>query len=50
MKYWTDGKHANHGFALYASPKYIDYLTVFSRETKALKNRPALFVVYVPGG
>jgi len=48
VNYWTDGKHANHGFTLYSANKYIDYLWVHSRKSKDVKNRPTLFVVYVP--
>lgn len=49
VKYWTDGKHENHGFALYSAPKSIDHLWVHTREAKEIKNRPTLFVMYRPG-
>ena len=48
VNYWTDGKHANHGFTLYAANNYIDYLWVHTRECREIKNRPTLFVIYVP--
>ncbi|MCY3021338.1 MAG: DNRLRE domain-containing protein, partial [Planctomycetota bacterium] len=48
VKYWTDGKHANQGFILHGSPKYVDYLNIFARECKEPKNRPGLAVVYEP--
>jgi hypothetical protein len=48
VKYWTDGTHANQGFILHGSPKYVDYLNIFARECKELKNRPGLAVIYEP--
>jgi hypothetical protein len=48
VSYWTDGKHANHGFVLYSAPKYIDHLWVHTRKAKEVSNRPTLFVIYVP--
>ena len=50
VNYWTDGKRVNHGFTMYAAPKYIDHLWVHTRKTKEVKNRPTLFVIYVPKG
>jgi outer membrane protein assembly factor BamB len=46
VNYWIDGKHPNHGFALYAAPRYIDYLWVHTRKAKEVRNRPTLFVIY----
>jgi hypothetical protein len=48
VAYWTDGQHKNFGFTLYAASQYLDYLWVYTRETKEVKNRPTLFVIYVP--
>jgi hypothetical protein len=48
VDYWTTGKHANHGFTLYAANKYIDHLWVHTRKAKEIKHRPTLFVIYVP--
>jgi len=49
VRYWTDGKHVNNGFILYGSPKYVDYLHIYTRECHEPKNRPGLAVVYEPG-
>jgi hypothetical protein len=47
VRYWTDGKHANHGFMLHGDSH--DWLgNAWSREAKDIRNRPALHVVYVP--
>ena len=46
VRYWTDGKHPNHGFMLHGDSH--DYLIAHSREAKELKDRPALLVVYEP--
>jgi hypothetical protein len=46
VRYWTDGKHSNHGFMLHGDSH--DYLSGHSREAKALKDRPAVLVVYEP--
>lgn len=46
VKFWADGKHANHGFMLHGDGK--DYLTAWTREAPEVKNRPALLVVYEP--
>ncbi|MFB3892978.1 MAG: DNRLRE domain-containing protein [Phycisphaerae bacterium] len=48
VKYWTDGKHANNGFILYGSPKYVDYLHIFTREAKEIRDRPCVAVIYEP--
>ena len=48
VRYWTDGKHANNGFILYGSPKYVDYLNICTRESGQANNRPAVAVVYEP--
>ncbi|WP_020471025.1 DNRLRE domain-containing protein [Zavarzinella formosa] len=46
VKYWTDGKHANHGFMLHGDSG--DYMTAHTREAAEIKNRPAVLVIYVP--
>ena len=47
VRYWTDGKHENHGFMLHGdSFHYIGRACL--RETKEIKNRPALLVAYEP--
>ncbi len=47
VRYWTDGKHKNHGFMLHGDSR--DWLgRAWSREAKEIRNRPALYLVYVP--
>ena len=46
MKFWTDGKQANHGFMLHGDSH--GYMTAWAREAPEIKNRPAVLVVYVP--
>lgn len=47
VKFWTDGKHANHGFMLHCD--FHDWIgSAYYREAKELRNRPAVFVVYEP--
>ncbi len=46
VRFWTDGKHPNHGFMLHGDSH--DYMTAHSREAKEVKNRPAVLVVYEP--
>jgi len=48
VKYWTVGRHENHGFIIYGSPKYIDYFHTATRESPTISNRPALLVIYEP--
>ena len=49
VRYWADGKHANHGFALYSiTPDYMDYMICWSSKAKELSSRPALMVIYEP--
>jgi hypothetical protein len=48
VRFWTDGKHANHGFMLHGDAG--DWLArAHSREAKAIKDRPALWVIYDSG-
>jgi hypothetical protein len=44
VRYWTNGKHANHGFMLHGDSH--DYITGWSREAPEMRNRPAVLVVY----
>lgn len=44
VRFWTDGKHANHGFMLHGDS--LDYMLGWTREAKEIKNRPAVFVIY----
>lgn len=46
VRYWTSGKHPNHGFMLHGDSH--DYMIGFSREAKNVRDRPAVLVVYVP--
>jgi hypothetical protein len=46
VRFWTDGKAANHGFMLHGDAG--DYMTAHTREAAAVKDRPAVLVVYVP--
>jgi hypothetical protein len=46
VKFWTDGKHDNHGFMLHGDAG--DYMTAHAREAADIKNRPAVLVIYVP--
>jgi hypothetical protein len=46
VKFWTDGKHANHGFMLHGDSK--DWFRAYFREAEKVADRPALLVVYEP--
>ena len=46
VRYWTTGKHPNHGFMLHGDSK--DYMTAHAREATEIRNRPAVLVVYEP--
>jgi hypothetical protein len=47
IRFWTDGKHANHGFMLHGDGG--DWLPrAHSREATAVKDRPAIWVIYEP--
>ena len=48
IRFWTDGKHANHGFMLHGNAG--DWFPrAHSREATAVKDRPAVWVIYEPG-
>jgi hypothetical protein len=47
VRFWTDGRHANHGFMLHGDAG--DWLgRAYTREAREVKDRPAVVVVYVP--
>ena len=46
VRWWTGGKHANHGFMLHGDS--YDYMTAHSREAKEIEDRPAVLVIYEP--
>jgi hypothetical protein len=47
VKFWTDGRHANHGFMLHGDSFHYMGKT-HCRESKEIRNRPALLVIYEP--
>lgn len=48
VRFWTDGKHDNHGFMLHGDAG--DWLPrAHSREAKEIKDRPAVWVIYKTG-
>ncbi|HEX7897694.1 MAG TPA: DNRLRE domain-containing protein [Planctomycetota bacterium] len=46
VRWWTDGRRANHGFMLHGDGR--DYMMAHCRESADVRSRPALLVVYVP--
>ena len=44
LKFWLDGKHANHGFFLHGDSN--DYMRMYTPQAKNLKQRPAVLVIY----
>ena len=46
IKFWQDGKHANHGFFLHGDSN--DYMRMYTPKAKNLKQRPAVMVIYEP--
>jgi hypothetical protein len=46
VRFWTDGKHENHGFMLHGDAG--DYMNAHTREAAEVKDRPAVLVIYVP--
>jgi hypothetical protein len=46
VKFWLDGKHANHGFFLHGDSN--DYMRMVTPRAKNLKQRPAVMVIYEP--
>jgi hypothetical protein len=46
VRFWADGKHANHGFMLHGDSH--DYMIAHAREAREVKDRPAVLVIYEP--
>ena len=46
VKFWLDGRHANHGFFLYGDSN--DYMRMYTPRAKDIKLRPAIMVIYEP--
>ena len=46
LRFWTDGKHENHGFFFYGDSGY--YMRIFTPLHTDVKLRPAILVVYDP--
>jgi hypothetical protein len=46
VRFWTNGKHANHGCMLHGDSQ--DYMIAYAREASEIKNRPAVLVIYEP--
>jgi hypothetical protein len=47
IRFWTNGKYANHGFMLHGNAG--DWLPqAHSREAKEIRDRPAVWVIYNP--
>lgn len=46
VRFWLDGKHANHGFFLHGDSN--DYMRMYTPRAKNLKDRPAAMVIYEP--
>ena len=46
VKFWLNGKHANHGFFLHGDSN--DYMLMYTPRAQDLKQRPALLVIYEP--
>jgi hypothetical protein len=48
VKFWTDGRHENHGFMLHGDSH--DWFRAHYRESTEVKFRPGVMVIYVPAG
>jgi hypothetical protein len=46
VKFWLDGKHANHGLFLHGDS--VDYMRMYTHRAKDVKRRPAVMVIYEP--
>jgi hypothetical protein len=46
LKFWMDGKHANHGFYLHGDS--TDYMKMYTPLAKYIRHRPAVMVIYEP--
>jgi hypothetical protein len=47
VRYWTDGRHANHGFMLHGNAGDW-FARAHARETPNFRDRPAVLVIYEP--
>jgi hypothetical protein len=48
LKFWTDGRHENHGFFFYGDSS--DYMRMVTPLHKDVKLRPAILVIFDPKG
>ena len=48
VRYWTEGKHTNHGFIISSQGKYVHALSIFTYRCKDMKKRPCVAVIYEP--
>jgi hypothetical protein len=48
VKFWRDGRHANHGFYLHGDS--VDYMRMFTSRAREVKQRPAVLVIWEPRG
>jgi hypothetical protein len=51
VKWWTDGKHPNHGFTLNNAGRGLHNtmgFAAYSRRAKEIRQRPAMVVIYEP--
>lgn len=46
VKFWTDGKHENHGFFFHTDGS--DFFQAFSSKARKVETRPELMVIYEP--
>jgi hypothetical protein len=46
LKFWLDGRHANHGFFLHGDSH--DYMRMYTPRAADVRRRPAVLVVYEP--
>lgn len=46
LKFWIEEGHANHGFVFYCDSG--DYMRMYTRLAKDIRQRPAVFVIYSP--
>jgi hypothetical protein len=46
VRFWTDGRHANHGFMLHGDGS--NFMVAHGGEASDVNNRPAVLVICVP--
>lgn len=46
LKFWRDEAHPNHGFFLHGDS--VDYMRMYTHRAKAVKQRPAVMVIFEP--